>query len=343
MKTSRTVSKSTRIHGSNKIFKYTHQNTHIIPKNINEDDNFKFSKEFDFVTDVSNGFSLKPAGEYLKSSTEGLIIAHLQREIKKEKEKLELKRIKKRESDVNDLIDRLNALNEILTRKYQYFLNLQIELETISKLFTRLMEQCQTPMLDKQFRDVVYYDEVVQNLLSIHNTMIDALSLREERKLKHEMNAAIEEVIQRNTQKNRERVNEIREKMMKKKTNNLKYFKELSEIRDEYYTTLAEKNNALNRDIVMPMKEILEWVDTNDPVIALNRMSEGLDNIKIPTDYFLVSKKLNDEEMDLGPIPDTSHLIIGPHVFNTDINTDNSNITQQGNGEELPDLALLLS
>lgn len=224
-------------------------------------------KEYNFIFETVSRFSIKGTKEYLKTCNEGILIAHLKRQISKEKEKLEALQKEKQLINCKALFEELSKLKETRSDLEKKNSELKAAYANVNSLFSRICTECDETVISKERFDSVQFEEEYERQLSLLKTQNEALKQREQRELVYGMNQTLLQQLKKKIEETKDEMDKIEQQKKEKDDRYRKYIYELSVQRVEYQNKLIRKYNADYKDVSYPIKDIIEWIKVNDPVI----------------------------------------------------------------------------
>ena len=127
------------------------------------------------------------------------------------------------------------------------------------------MQNSPQPMLG--LREASCNQEDIDRLKSFIQTQKSALNLRKERELFQEAGPTYQSVLEAETAKIREKTAEIRTKIQTKRKKDNEAFLQLTLAKSDAIEALDQYFNTTNEDIVVSMKDVIEYVKKEDPIV----------------------------------------------------------------------------
>ena len=258
-------------------------------------DSLKHTKEFQFVVDTVCRFSTKRPKEYLQTTTESLLMAHLKRCIDKEQEKLDKIIEEKHLDEYRALYEELDQYRQKHEEVLQQNQQLKATYQNVNSLFSRLCYETDENVLSKLRMDSEQNEEEYNRQLSLYKTQKEALQQREKRTLLLTMNQSLYQLNKKQIEANQKDIDEMDQKSKERIERDKQLLFELSEKKVEYQNILIKKFNANHEDVTVKMRDIIEWLKENDPIVMSN---EFYDDQKLKNRPKSIYKILDDEDLE---------------------------------------------
>ena len=220
-----------------------------------------------FITTTISKFSVKNSVEYLNTTRPTIISSHIKREterIKNENNSIQVSDIFLFHQELNI---HLNVLANEIVRLEKENSQLLSESSNLNKKVADfyLKQNSSHPMLG--LREASCNQEDIDRLKSFIQTQKAALNLRKERELFQEASPSYQSILEAETAKIREKTNEIRTKIRTKMKKDKEAFFQLTLVKSDAIEALDQYFNTTNQDISVSMKDVIEYVKTEDPIV----------------------------------------------------------------------------
>lgn len=234
----------------------------------------KFLKEIAYITQTTSRFTLQDPQQYLKTTTPGILAAHLTREIEIQKQKIAavknsdeyMKYMElhiKREMLANELL-RLQHLNSTLVN----------ESNKAAQRLAKVVSETVQPKLTLDFREATNYKEECERLIELYQTQMAALNDRKKRQLIWEINEERAAHLLTEIEQLTAKTELLKEKQANKKEKDAIFLKQLQQAKSYVLDKLIQYYNENDEDIEVPMGEVIEYVKKEDPVIQLRQFQK---------------------------------------------------------------------
>ena len=299
---------ATRTFQPKKVFGYTAPDKmREIPLPIQKpkkSDSLQHTKEFQFIVDTVCRFSTKSAEEYLQTTTESMLMAHLKRCIDKEQAKLDKIIEDKHLNEYQALYEELDQYRQQHEEILQQNLQLKATYQNVNSLFSRLCYEIDENVLAKLRVDSEQNEEEYNRQLTLYKEQKEALQQRERRTMLLTMNQSLYQLNKKQIETNLKDIDEMEQKSKERIEMDKQLLYELSEKKVEYQNILIKKFNANYEDVTVRMKDVIEWLKENDPIAMSNEFydDQKLKN-KPKSIYKILDEDLEPKENIMDRIP----------------------------------------
>lgn len=262
------------------VFSYTSSDQQKSVKKSNNISNHTNAERF--ILNTVAKYSIKQPFEFLRTTHPSVLSSHLKTEINFLKK--EIKEIKKRDSYIRhqELLIRRNITANELLRLENENSQLSNDSSLLSSKVSNLFVDIKSPKSTLILNESISNQEDISRLKSIIQTQHSALMKRKEREFIHKFGPVYKSVLIAETEKLQKKTAEIKEKIKIKRINDNQAILKLINSRSEAIETIEQHFNTNNQDIVVNMKDLIQYAKKNDPIILYQQfLREKFEDIGI--------------------------------------------------------------
>lgn len=240
----------------------------------------QWANEISFMTCTASRFSLTDPKVYLKQSSPDVICEHITREINLAQDKIH----QIENSDEYAVYSELCAKREVLANELFRLERENSELvrnsAKVGDKLSRLVTELESPKQILMLREAKFLEEEYKRKLDLMRTQMKALRERKKREMISDMNEAMVKIVSRTTDELKAKTAELQKKLEAKKLKNSEHFGNLTCRKIETLDKLVAFFNGDDRNVVIPMSEVLVYVRSQDPIIQQREWQKKMARIK---------------------------------------------------------------
>ena len=234
----------------------------------------KYLNEMAYIHQISSRFSLADPSVYIQNATPGVFEAHIQNEIKIQKEKI--KNLKNSEDYLKfrELCIRREILaNELLRLEHDNAQILQESQKAAQKL-SKYIYEISDPKMILDLRTANNYQDEYERLLTIYNAQTKALQERKRRKFLMEMSEESVKHLLDETDNMKNKTILIRRRIAEKKKKDEFFIEQLNRGKKDCIEKIVRFYNDDNKDIEVSLADVMKYVHEENPIILLRRFQK---------------------------------------------------------------------